>query len=210
MKNILLALPLPPQAKPSAVNFQTPLVNLLNKYYVQAQTRRCVYSRRWTGLGKHTLTAGKWTQIPYFLRKEVAHIRHHEKENRYLHRVPAHYYKHLGEIPLLLFLEGRENPLSRLSKCIRPACLASRERCSPPCVHTLQHFYKPHPRVEWCRPNWPFSVRSVTVACWAPLCPPTLRDFPRTWLKNFSLKIISGSKCSYLDTKASVGSFRMS
>lgn len=46
MKNIHLALPLPPQAKPSTVNFQTPLVNLLNQYYVQAQTRRCVYSRR--------------------------------------------------------------------------------------------------------------------------------------------------------------------
>lgn len=123
-----------------------------------------------------------------FPRKEVAHIRHHEKENRCLHRVPTHYYKHLGKIPLLLFLDGRENPISRLSKCIRPTCLEYRERCSSPCAHTLQHFYKPHPRVEWCRQNWPFSVRSMTMACWAPLCPPTLRDFPRTCLKIFLWK----------------------
>lgn len=120
-----------------------------------------------------------------FPRKEVAHIRHHDKENRYLHRVPAHYYKHLGEIPLLLFLEGSENPISRLSKGIRPACRESWEGCSPPCVHTLQQFYKPHPRVEWCRPNWPLSL----LALWQ--WPVELLSVPQLWetFQELGLKI---------------------
>lgn len=114
MKNILLLLPLSPQAEPSAVNFQTPLVNLLNKYYVQAQTRTILAGELVSGSTPSLL--GNELRSHTFPRKEVAHIRYHEKENRYLHHVPTHYYKHLGEIPLLLFLDDSENPISRLSK----------------------------------------------------------------------------------------------